>query len=167
MEIHMATVRTVRKYPNRRLYDTVESRYVTLVDMRRLIRDNIEFVVVDRKTDEDITNPVLLQVIAEEERGEAPLLSRGLLLKLIRAYGSPIQDAISSYLEQSLTMLLAAKDGKRAARDEKRDSSDLSAQSGADRNFERWRALQDEIYRALANGGNGRAERLHEETANE
>ncbi len=164
----MPTVRTVKKYPNRRLYDTVESRYVTLVDVRQLIRDRVDFVVVDRKTDEDITNPVLLQVIAEEERGATPLLRRDLLLALIQAYGSASHSSISANLEQSLKSLLGGKEGKKAALvDERRDSGAVSAHSATDRNFERWRALQDEIYRAPDHGGTGRAERAHEDTANE
>lgn len=162
----MSTVRTVKKYPNRRLYDPLESRYVTLTDIRRLVQDKIDFVVVDRKTNEDITNSVLLQVVAEEERGDAPLLDRGLLLKLVQAYSSPARNSISSHLEQSLAALLASKD-RRAAHDEKRDSNGLSAQSGADRNFEQWGALQNEMYRARANGTGGLAERPHEEVAGE
>lgn len=163
----MVTVRTIRRYPNRRLYDTSASRYITLTHVRQLVRDRIDFVVVDCKTDEDITKPVLLQVIVEEERRATPLLSRGLILQLIRAYGNPIQNSIAVYLEQSLTMLLAAKGGKRSELDEKRDGNDLSAQSLAHRNFEHWRALQDEIYRALSHGGYGRAERAPEEANSE
>ena len=113
----MPTARTIRKYPNRRLYDTFARRYVTLVDLRQLICDQVDFVVLDSRTDEDISKPALLQVIAEEERrGAKSLLSRGLMLKLIRAYGSPVQNSISVYLEQSLAMLLAA---------EKRDGNDF------------------------------------------
>ena len=63
----MSEARVIKKYPNRRLYDTVESRYITLADIRRLVVDKIDFVVVDKKTQEDITRSILLQVIAEQE----------------------------------------------------------------------------------------------------
>ena len=70
----MSEPRTIKKYPNRRLYDTVESRYITLADIRRLVIDRIDFVVMDKKTQEDITRSILLQVIAEQEHGGEPLM---------------------------------------------------------------------------------------------
>src|ERR1700682_5928690 len=63
----MSEPRIIKKYPNRRLYDTVESRYITLSDIRRLVLDKVEFVVIDKKTQEDITRSILLQVISEQE----------------------------------------------------------------------------------------------------
>ena len=71
--------RVIRKYPNRRLYDTVESRYVTLADVRRLVIERVDFVVLDRKTQQDITRSILLQVIAEQEGGGESLMSRDFL----------------------------------------------------------------------------------------
>ena len=68
----MSEPRTIKKYPNRRLYDTVESRYITLADIRRLVIERIDFVVIDKKTQEDITRSILLQVIAEQEHDGAP-----------------------------------------------------------------------------------------------
>ncbi len=75
--------RIVKKYPNRRLYDTNESRYVTLADIRRLVVEHIAFKVIDKTTQQDITRSILLQVISEQE-GQAPLLTRELLAALIR-----------------------------------------------------------------------------------
>ena len=63
----MAAIRIIKKYPNRRLYDTVESRYITLADVRRLVLERIDFIVIDKKTSDDITRAILLQVIAERE----------------------------------------------------------------------------------------------------
>src|SRR5512132_3574696 len=78
--------RIIRKYPNRRLYDTVESRYVTLADIRRLVVERIDFVVLDRKTQQDITRSILLQVIAEQEGGGTEsLMSRDFLSQVIRS----------------------------------------------------------------------------------
>src|ERR1700730_2114422 len=72
---HMSEPRVIKKYPNRRLYDTVESRYITLADVRRLVVERIEFVVVDKKNNADITRSILLQVIAEQEHDGEPLMS--------------------------------------------------------------------------------------------
>ena len=87
----MSEPRTIKKYPNRRLYDTVESRYITLADIRRLVIDRIDFVVMDKKTQEDITRSILLQVIAEQEHGGEPLMSRDFLSQIIRSYGGAMQ----------------------------------------------------------------------------
>ena len=72
----MSEPRVIKKYPNRRLYDTVESRYITLADVRRLVVERIDFVVVDKKNSADITRSILLQVIAEQEHLAEPILSR-------------------------------------------------------------------------------------------
>ena len=101
----MSELRTIKKYPNRRLYDTVESRYITLADIRKLVIDRIDFVVIDKKTQEDITRSILLQVIAEQEHGGEPLMSRDFLSQIIRSYGGALQGMIGSYLEQSAEAL--------------------------------------------------------------
>jgi len=98
----MSEPRTIKKYPNRRLYDTVESRYITLADIRRLVIERIDFVVIDKKTQGDITRSILLQVIAEQEHGNEPLMSRDFLSQVIRSYGVATRGMVGSYLEQSL-----------------------------------------------------------------
>ena len=97
--------RVIKKYPNRRLYDTVESRYITLADIRRLVMDKVDFLVIDKKTQEDITRSILLQVIAEQEHAGEPLMSQDFLSQVIRSYGGAMQNVVGSYLEQSLKML--------------------------------------------------------------
>src|SRR5258708_14897533 len=79
----MSEPRVIKKYPNRRLYDTVESRYITLVDVRRLVVERIEFVVVDKKNNADITRSILLQVIAEQEHLAEPILSQDFMVNVI------------------------------------------------------------------------------------
>src|SRR4029079_13121134 len=79
----MSEPRTIKKYPNRRLYDTVESRYITLADIRRLVIERTDFVFIDRKTQTDITRSVLLQVISEQEHDGEPLMSRDFLAQVI------------------------------------------------------------------------------------
>jgi polyhydroxyalkanoate synthesis repressor PhaR len=98
----MSEPRVVKKYPNRRLYDTVESRYITLADIRRLVVEQIDFIVIDKKSQADITRNILLQVIAEQEHGNQPMMSREFLSQVIRSYGTPVQSGMSGYLEQSV-----------------------------------------------------------------
>src|ERR1700744_6678226 len=117
----MSEPRTIKKYPNRRLYDTVESRYITLADIRRLVIDRIDFVIMDKKTQDDITRSILLQVIAEQEHGGEPLMSRDFLSQIIRSYGGAMQGMIGSYLEQSLKLFASQQ---RDARERNKGSSD-------------------------------------------
>src|ERR1700735_3506236 len=148
----MSELRTIKKYPNRRLYDTVESRYITLSDIRRLVIERIDFVVIDKKSQEDITRSILLQVIAEQEHGVEPLMSRDFLSQIICSYGGSTQGMIGSYLEQSLKLFA---NQQREARDRKGGNeaepslhaNNLAVTSLAQRNYQRWRQVQDEIYR--------------------
>jgi polyhydroxyalkanoate synthesis repressor PhaR len=100
--------RVVKKYPNRRLYDTVESRYITLADIRRLVIERVEFVVIDKKSQSDITRSILLQVIAEQEHGNSPMMSREFLAQVIRSYGTAVQSGMAGYLEQSVRQFPAS-----------------------------------------------------------
>jgi polyhydroxyalkanoate synthesis repressor PhaR len=101
----MSDPRVIKKYPNRRLYDTVESRYITLADVRRLVVERIEFIVVDKKNNADITRSILLQVIAEQEHLAEPVLSQEFMLGVIRLYGTPMQSQVSPLLESQLKQL--------------------------------------------------------------
>jgi polyhydroxyalkanoate synthesis repressor PhaR len=102
----MSEPRVIKKYPNRRLYDTVESRYITLADVRRLVVEKIEFVVVDKKNSADITRSILLQVIAEQEHLAEPILSQEFMVSVIRSYGTGLQGQLSPHLEQSVKQLM-------------------------------------------------------------
>ena len=103
----MSEPRVIKKYPNRRLYDTVESRYITLADVRRLVVERIEFVVVDKKNNADITRSILLQVIAEQEHLAEPILSQEFMVNVIRSYGTSVQGQVSRHLEQSLKQIMS------------------------------------------------------------
>jgi polyhydroxyalkanoate synthesis repressor PhaR len=103
---HMSEPRVIKKYPNRRLYDTIESRYITLADIRRLVVERIDFVVVDKKNNADITRSILLQVIAEQEHLAEPVLSQEFMVSVIRTYGTAMQSQVSSLLESSLKQLV-------------------------------------------------------------
>lgn len=111
----MSEPRVIKKYPNRRLYDTVESRYITLADVRRLVVERIEFVVVDKKNNADITRSILLQVIAEQEHLAEPILTQDFMVNVIRAYGTTAQGQVSGHLEQSLKQIMSQQPQMRPA----------------------------------------------------
>ena len=96
--------RVINKYPNRRLYDTVISRYITLEEIRQLVLKNVDFQVVDKRSKEDITRSILLQVIMEQEEAGTPILRKEVLLNIIRFYGDSMQHSVSHYLELSLQL---------------------------------------------------------------
>ena len=99
--------RIIKKYPNRRLYDTANSGYITLVDVKQMVLDNVEFQVIDAKTNEDLTRTILLQIILEEEAGGMPMFSSEMLSQMIRFYGSAQQTIMGSYIEQNVKAFLA------------------------------------------------------------
>eukprot|EP01133_Synstelium_polycarpum_P021442 gene21442-25760_t len=94
--------RLIKKYPNRRLYDTQTSSYITLTDVKQLVLDNEVFTVVDAKSSEDLTRSILLQIILEEEANGAPMFSSSVLSQIIRYYGHAMQGMMGSYLEKNV-----------------------------------------------------------------
>jgi polyhydroxyalkanoate synthesis repressor PhaR len=102
---------TIKKYPNRRLYDTSKSAYINLEDIKDLINERVEFEIIDSKTKEVITKSVLLQIISESETNQAQsLLTDKLLRQLIRFYDSDMQPVLRQYLEQSLVSFMEQQD---------------------------------------------------------
>lgn len=95
-------MRLIKKYPNRRLYDTRTSSYITLADVKQLVLEREEFQVVDAKSGEDLTRAILLQIILEEEAGGAPMFSSDLLSQMIRFYGNATQGVMGKYLENNI-----------------------------------------------------------------
>ncbi|HET7223870.1 MAG TPA: polyhydroxyalkanoate synthesis repressor PhaR [Rhodanobacteraceae bacterium] len=102
----MASPRVIKKYPNRRLYDTRVSSYITLEEVRQLVLSGEPFEVRDAKTNEDLTRAVLLQIIAEHEQHGQPIFSTTLLSQIIRFYGDAMQGFVGGYLENSLKVFL-------------------------------------------------------------
>ncbi|CAM3670151.1 polyhydroxyalkanoate synthesis repressor PhaR [Polynucleobacter antarcticus] len=94
--------RLIKKYPNRRLYDTQTSAYVTLADIKTLVMAGDVFSVIDAKTEEDLTRNILLQIILEEEAGGAPVFSTQMLSQIIRFYGNSMQGLMGNYLEKTM-----------------------------------------------------------------
>lgn len=150
----MSEPRVIKKYPNRRLYDTVESRYITLADIRRLVIEKIDFVVVDKKTQEDITRSILLQVISEQEHQGEPLMSQDFLSQIIRSYGGAMQGVVGSYLEQSLKLFNTQQQQIRDRVKSMVGADPIETVAGiAQKNYQRWRSVQDEIFRTLMSAG--------------
>jgi polyhydroxyalkanoate synthesis repressor PhaR len=105
-----ATVRLIKKYPNRRLYDTQTSTYITLADVKQLILDHEAFKVVDAKSSEDLTRSIMLQIILEEESGGVPMFSSTMLAHVIRFYGHAMQGVMGSYLEKNIQAFMEIQD---------------------------------------------------------
>lgn len=97
-----STHRLIKKYPNRRLYDTRTSSYITLSDVKELVLENAEFQVVDAKTGDDLTRSILLQIIIEEESDGVPMFTSDLLSQMIRFYGNAMQGMMGKYLEGNI-----------------------------------------------------------------
>lgn len=94
--------RVIKKYPNRRLYDTETSTYITLTEVKQLVIQNAQFVVRDAKTGDDLTRSILLQIILEEEAGGAPMFTEQVLANIIRFYGQAMQGYMGPYLEKNI-----------------------------------------------------------------
>lgn len=139
----MSPARIIKKYPNRRLYDTEISSYITLEDVRQLIVDREEFVVRDAKSGNDLTRSVLMQIIAEHEERGQPIFTTELLTQVIRFRGDSLQGMMGSFLERSLQFFLDQREQVRG------QIGSLVGQAPwallnqlAERNMELWRSLQ-------------------------
>ena len=101
-----ASERLIKKYPNRRLYDTQTSSYITLADVKQLVLANEQFVVIDAKSEDDLTRSILLQIILEEEANGQPMFSSSSLSQIIRYYGHSMQGMMGSYLEKNIQVFI-------------------------------------------------------------
>src|SRR3954467_15863276 len=126
-------LRLIKKYPNRRLYDTKTSSYITLADVKQMVLKQEEFQVVDAKSGDDLTRQILLQIILEEESGGAPMFSSDLLSQMIRSYGNAMQGMMGGYLERNVRAFqdiqkALQEQSQRMYGDNSRVSQDLWAQ---------------------------------------
>jgi len=101
--------RIIKKYPNRRLYDTNTSTYITLAEVKQLVIEGEPVMVRDAKTGDDLTRSILLQIILEEEAGGAPMFSEAALANIIRFYGHAMQGFMGAYLEKNVQMFSEAQ----------------------------------------------------------
>lgn len=151
----MTSERIIKKYPNRRLYDTQVSRYITLADVRALVMSCTPFKVLDSANDTDITRSILLQIMLEEESGGEPLFSANMLAQIIRFYGGTLHGLFARYLEGSLDLF--AKQQQQVA--ETWGETPFEAVSRVtQRNMELWSDMQAELLRAtgFASGAAGK-----------
>ncbi len=139
----MASPRGIKKYPNRRLYDTRVSSYITLEEVRQLVLSGELFEVRDAKTNEDLTRAVLLQIIAEHEQHGQPIFSTTLLSQIIRFYGDAMQGFVGGYLENSLKVFLEQQDKFRDQLNNLLGQTPWSMLNEiTERNIDLWKSLQ-------------------------
>src|ERR1700758_3629816 len=149
----MAEERLIRKYANRRLYDAQESRHVTLDDLRKLVAGGQRIKVIDDKSGEDITRSILLQIIASQEQFGTPVLSLQLLEAIIRFYGNPIQQMLTSYLEQSIGALLRQQNVMQAEMAKALETPMAPIAEMARQNMEMWAKMQSSMLAAFTPPG--------------
>ncbi len=148
----MAQLRTIKKYPNRRLYDTEISSYITLEEVRQLVLDNEEFEVRDAKSGDDLTRSVLLQIISEHEERGQPMFTTNLLSQIIRFYGDSLQGFMGSYLEKSLQIFLDQQQQFRSQLNNILGQTPWSMLNDlTERNMDLWKSLQQGFLNAAAN----------------
>jgi polyhydroxyalkanoate synthesis repressor PhaR len=137
------TTRIIKKYPNRRLYDTEISSYITLEEVRQLVLDGENFEVRDAKSGEDLTRAVLLQIISEHEEKGQPMLSPQLLRQIIRFYGDSLQGFMGPYLERSLQVFLDQQQQFRTQLNSLMGQTPWSMLNElTERNMDAWKSMQ-------------------------
>ena len=145
----MSEIRVIKKYPNRRLYDTEISKYITIEDVKKLVLEGVDFIVKDVKTDEDLTRSILLQIIAEQEHQDEPMFSTRTLTHLIRFYGNSYQSAFTEYLQKSLDIFAEQQKQFRQGLEEATSNTPLSTmQKLTEHNMQLWQDMQDSFLRA-------------------
>lgn len=146
----MSQVRIIKKYPNRRLYDTEISSYVTLEDVRQLIIEGESFEVRDARSGKDLTRAVLLQILAEHEDIGQPIFSTQLLTTVIRFYGDSLQGIVGSYLERSIQVFNEQQQQLRGHIGTVVQSPWALLSQLTERNMEVWKGLQQGIKTGLS-----------------
>jgi polyhydroxyalkanoate synthesis repressor PhaR len=146
----MSNERLIKKYANRRLYDSTESRHVTLEDIRKMIVSGAKVKVVDDKSGEDLTRAVLLQVIAEQDQYGTPVLSTELLEAIIRFYGNPVQEMLTKYMEQSVGTLVRQQETMRAEMSKALAGPMAPLAEFARQNMDQWSKIQASMMSAFA-----------------
>ncbi|PCI22019.1 MAG: polyhydroxyalkanoate synthesis repressor PhaR [Piscirickettsiaceae bacterium] len=146
----MTEKRIIKKYPNRRLYDTAISKYVTLNDVKQLVIDKEPVKIIDAKTKEDLTRSVLLQVILEQEEEGKPIMSAEMLEQLVRFYGDPFQNNFASYLENSVKLIAEQRAKVRSGIEQVADPFAIMS-TLANRNMEVFKDMQEGLFSKITN----------------
>ncbi len=145
----MSTQRVIKKYPNRRLYDTEISSYITLDDVRKLVLGQIDFKVVDARSKENITRSILLQIIMEQEEDGEPIFTEEVLAQMIRFYGDSLQGAMSNFFEKSFRMFVEQQEALGSQVQNMMVKDPLSYMRDlTEKNMAVWREIQDGFFKA-------------------
>jgi polyhydroxyalkanoate synthesis repressor PhaR len=146
----MSETRIIKKYPNRRLYDTAISSYITLNDVRKLVTEGVSFQVVDVRSKEDITRSILLQIITEQEESGEPIFTSDALTKIIRAYGKNIENVMGDFLERSLEVFTEQQQAMTKQMQSLIGGDPVSMMTDiTKRNFEMWSNMQQELLKGV------------------
>src|ERR1700722_6295237 len=146
----MSNPRVIKKYANRRLYDSTGSRHVTLEDIRKMIVAGDKVKIIDDKSGEDLTRAVLLQVISEQEQFGTPVLSTELLESIIRFYGNPVQEMLTRYMEQSIGSFARQQQNMRAEMAKVLEGPMAPMTEFPRQNMEQWSKIQASMLAAFA-----------------
>ena len=140
--------RVIKKYPNRRLYDTAESKYVTLNDVRKLVLDGVGFCVIDKKSGDDITRNILLQIIIEQEDEGEPLFTTEVLEQMIGFYGDSVQGVAGDFISQSLELFRKQQEQFGMQVREAMEANPMSSVLGemTKQNMELWKKMQSSFF---------------------
>lgn len=140
--------RVIKKYPNRRLYDTAESKYVTLNDVRRLVLEGVSFCVIDKKSGDDITRNILLQIIIEQEEEGEPLFSTDVLEQIIGFYGNSVQGVAGDFLGQSLQLFQEQQQRFQGQMRDAMQANPMSSLIGemTKQNMDLWKKMQSNFF---------------------
>ena len=152
----MSDDRIIKKYPNRRLYDTEVSKYITVADVRALVMKGAKFRVMDTTNEQDITRSILLQIMLEEESAGKPLFTADMLAQIIRFYGGTLQGLFARYLEQSLNVF--AKQQSQVRETLAQDPLEAVARI-TQRSVDMWADFQKEFLRATGLQGEGKPDK--------
>ena len=162
----MSNTRVIKKYPNRRLYDTEESRYITLADVKELVMNKVDFVVIDKKSGEDITRTILLQVISDQEQHGDAIMTEDFLAQIIRAYGSVVPDFMARYLEQSMSFFMKQQKVLQCQVKSVVGTDPISAMTElTQKNFARLQSLQEEMLKGFSADTDSPAEKSGDDAA--
>ena len=146
--------RIIKKYPNRRIYDTHDSKYITVSDVREMVVAGIEFKIIDAQSEKDITRSVLLQIIIDQESESDPLFSTDNLQNFIRYYGENQQQGFSDFINQSLTFFQQQQDQFQSSVNDMMDGNPVKVWTEmSQRNLKMWQDMQGALF------GAGKAEK--------
>ncbi len=143
----MSDERVIKKYPNRRLYDTAISSYITLNDVKELVLSYTPFKVIDAKSGDDLTRATLLQIISEQEDKESPIFTSDILQNVIRFYGDSMQAMMSRFLEHSMKLFMEQQAGFKSPLNTFLGTNPMTMmQNIAEQNMNMWKSMQENFY---------------------